>query len=98
MGKTLFITGTGTDVGKTALSLALILWARNRGLRAAYFKPVQCGDSAFGEPALRGGDAEWIQALAGRDVRTQAGYRFRLAASPHLAADWPSSRPAAACG
>ena len=92
MGKTLFITGTGTDVGKTALSLALVLWARRRGLGTAYFKPVQCGDFPFGEPAVRGGDAEWIRALAGTEVSTQEAYRFRLAASPHLAAEREGAR------
>jgi dethiobiotin synthetase len=92
MGKTLFITGTGTDVGKTALSLALVLWARHRGLRAAYCKPVQCGDFPFGEPAMRGGDADWIRALAGTAVPTQTVYRFRLAASPHLAAEREGAR------
>jgi dethiobiotin synthetase len=92
MGKTLFITGTGTDVGKTALSLALVLWARHRGLRVAYCKPVQCGDFPFGEPPVRGGDAEWIRALAGAAVPAQAAYRFRMAASPHLAAEREGTR------
>lgn len=92
MGKTLFITGTGTDVGKTALSLAVVLWARRRGLKPAYFKPAQCGDFPFGEPAARGGDADWIRALAGADVLTRTAYRFRLAASPHLAAEREGAR------
>ncbi|MEO6097987.1 MAG: dethiobiotin synthase [Fibrobacteria bacterium] len=92
MGKTFFITGTGTDVGKTALSLAVVLWARHRGLRASYFKPIQCGEFPFGEPAVRGGDADWIRNLAGTNVRTQGFYRFRMAASPHLAAEHEGER------
>jgi dethiobiotin synthetase len=50
MGRILFVTGTGTDIGKTALSLAIMLWARERGLDAAYLKPVQCGAYPFGNP------------------------------------------------
>ncbi|MDQ3002865.1 MAG: dethiobiotin synthase [Fibrobacterota bacterium] len=101
MGRTLFITGTGTDVGKTALSLAVLFWARKRGLSAAYHKPIQCGTFRFGEPPVEGGDADWIRAMAARppsygtpSSRTGAGreasdvtYRLRLAASPHLAAE-----------
>ncbi|HKP95089.1 MAG TPA: dethiobiotin synthase [Fibrobacteria bacterium] len=97
MGSALFITGTGTDVGKSALSLAVLLWARNRGLRAVYHKPVQCGTSAFGASSGRtgsvpagsveGGDAEWIETLAGGGIATQVTYRLRMPASPHLAAE-----------
>src|SRR5690348_2666690 len=54
MAKALFITGTGTDVGKTALSLAVLLWARNRGLRTAYHKPIQSGTYAFSGPSREG--------------------------------------------
>jgi dethiobiotin synthetase len=77
MGSALFITGTGTDVGKTALSLAILLWARQRGLRAAYHKPVQCGSD----------DAEWIRAAAPCAIDAQVTYRLRMPASPHLAAE-----------
>ncbi|MDB5103299.1 MAG: dethiobiotin synthase [Fibrobacteres bacterium] len=55
MAKAIFITGTGTDVGKTALSLAVLLWARQKGLRAAYHKPIQSGTYAFGLPPREGG-------------------------------------------
>lgn len=86
MARTLFITGTGTDVGKTALSLAVLFWARKRGLSAAYHKPIQCGTFRFGEPPVEGGDADWVRAMA---AWTPSGgtYRLRLAASPHLAAE-----------
>jgi dethiobiotin synthetase len=87
MGKSIFITGTGTDVGKTALSLAVLLWARDRGLRASYYKPVQCGTFAFGYPPREGGDAEWICAMSGIETRTHVTYQLRMAASPHLAAE-----------
>lgn len=87
MGKILFILGTGTDVGKTGLSLAVALWAHARGLSAAYHKPVQCGEQAFGNPLHSGGDAEWLAAVSGGTIPAYVTYRLRLAASPHLAAE-----------
>lgn len=86
MGRILFITGTGTDVGKTALSLAVLLWARARGLDAAYLKPVQCGTFPFGDPPREGGDADWIRVLSG-GMPAYVTCMLRLPASPHLAAE-----------
>lgn len=87
MGRSLFITGTGTDVGKSALALAVLLWARGKGLDAAYIKPVQCGDFPFGMPPTPHGDADWIRALAPDPVDTRVTYRFPSPVSPHLAAE-----------
>ena len=39
----LFITGTGTGIGKTALSALLLAELRRRGINAAPMKPVQTG-------------------------------------------------------
>jgi len=86
MGRILFITGTGTDVGKTALSLAVLLWAKHRGLNAAYLKPVQCGNFPFGNPPREGGDADWIRTLSG-GMPAYVTCALPLAASPHLAAE-----------
>jgi dethiobiotin synthetase len=84
MAQTLFITGTGTDIGKSVLSLTVLLWARSRGLTAAYVKPVQCGSR---RPGLAFGDADWINA-AWPDIRdVSAVYTFPDAVSPHLAAE-----------
>lgn len=80
----LFITGTGTGLGKTSLSLAVLAWAAR--LRAAYYKPVQCGAFPFGDPPVPHGDADWLRAQAPEAVY-RVGYRLRLAASPHLAAE-----------
>jgi dethiobiotin synthetase len=87
MGRALFITGTGTDIGKSALSLAALLWARRKGLASAYFKPVQCGTFPFGNPPSPHGDADWIAALAGAGLETHVTYRFPDPVSPHLAAE-----------
>ncbi len=87
MGKALFITGTGTDVGKTALSLASLQWARKRGLRAAYHKPIQCGAFTFGQPPRQGGDADWIRMMTGQEGAASASAASSTAslASTHAA-------------
>lgn len=41
--KAFFITGTDTGVGKTLVSAALLLAAKNRGLTTAALKPVAAG-------------------------------------------------------
>lgn len=80
----LCVTGTGTDVGKSSLSLAVLLWARARGLRAGYLKPVQCGSRG---PAADFGDADWIRATCPEVEEAAAVYTFPDAVSPHLAAE-----------
>jgi adenosylmethionine-8-amino-7-oxononanoate aminotransferase len=40
-----FITGTGTDVGKTTICAALIRGLSRKNLRVGYYKPVQTGNS-----------------------------------------------------
>ncbi len=86
MGKAVFVTATGTDLGKTAFSLALLLWAEKKGISAHYFKPVQCGFTM--EPGqTAAGDSEWIARMAPFPITTKTGIRFSAAVSPHLAAE-----------
>lgn len=55
MSKTWFVTGTDTEVGKTAVSCALLKAAAAAGLRTAALKPVAAGCDAQGhnEDALQ---------------------------------------------
>ncbi len=86
MSRILCVTGTGTETGKTALSLAILLWARSRGFRAAYLKLVQCGSRlSAGEPFQ--GDADWIEAAIPGVFSPAAIYTFPDPVSPHLAAE-----------
>ncbi|SDT81975.1 dethiobiotin synthetase [Streptomyces sp. TLI_053] len=59
-GRVLFVTGTGTEVGKTVTTAAVTAAALRAGLRVAVLKPGQTG-VAPGEP----GDAEEVRRLAG---------------------------------
>ncbi len=78
MNRSLLISGTGTSIGKTMVSLAICLWGQKKGLKTGYFKPVQCG--------LEITDAHLIS-LACPKVETHSGYTFAMPASPHLAAE-----------
>jgi dethiobiotin synthetase len=40
----LFLTGTGTGVGKTFVAIELLRWLRCHGIRAVGMKPISCGD------------------------------------------------------
>ena len=71
---TLFVTGIGTDVGKTVAAALL-----TRALRADYWKPVQAGTA----PATDGGT---VAALVPGAVCHPEAYRLALPASPHAAA------------
>lgn len=55
MSKTWFVTGTDTEVGKTAISCALLMAAGQAGLRTAAIKPVAagCDDNGHNEDALQ---------------------------------------------
>lgn len=56
----LFVTGTGTDVGKTVVTAAIAALALDRGARVAVVKPAQTG-AGQGEP----GDLATVTALSG---------------------------------
>lgn len=78
----LFVTGTDTGVGKTAVSLALIRCALRRGLHPVPFKPVETGCAPEAE------DARALWQAANRPVGEDqvCPYRFRLPAAPAQAA------------
>jgi len=86
-GRTLFVTGTDTAVGKTRVAGALIRAARKRGTRVCGWKPVAtgCERTAAG---LRNADALALQKAAG----TSEPYEllnpcaYEPAVAPHLAA------------
>jgi len=76
MKDSIFITGTGTDVGKTIAAAVL-----TETLEADYWKPVQAGFEA-------GTDATFIQSVISNQqtVIHPETYKLKLAASPHIAA------------
>jgi dethiobiotin synthetase len=80
----LFVTGTGTGVGKTIVSAALLAAMRATGEPVRTYKPVVTGLS---EPSGKWPpDHELLGAAAGMDPEDVAPLRFGPAVSPHLAA------------
>jgi dethiobiotin synthetase len=76
MNKPLFITGIGTDVGKTLISAII-----TEAVRGDYWKPVQAGFE-------NGTDAQWVKEHISNDVSVVHDelYRLHTPASPHIAA------------
>jgi len=81
------VTGTGTEVGKTALAAACLIWGQKKGFKTAYHKPVQCGLSPLPDGLGQGGDADWIQAKLGLTLAYRTSVVLAMPASPHLAAE-----------
>ncbi|WP_340199647.1 dethiobiotin synthase [Ascidiimonas sp. W6] len=77
MGKTIFITGISTDVGKTLVSAIV-----TEALRADYWKPVQAGD-------LDNADAHKVKGLISNTstVIHPNSYALSHPMSPHAAAE-----------
>jgi dethiobiotin synthetase len=85
-GKSIFITGTDTDVGKTVITGCLAAALLRKGKKVFVYKPIQCGDLLSGE--IKSKDLSLIQELSGLSSDTlKSDYNFSLAASPHLAAE-----------
>lgn len=73
----LFITGIGTDVGKTIASAII-----TEALEADYWKPIQAGDLNFGDM-----HKVKSQVSNSKSQFYPNSYAFNTAASPHLAAE-----------
>lgn len=80
----LFITGTDTGVGKTLVTATLLAWLRGHGRVALPIKPVQTGWPAADDVAIALHAAGLL--LQPALQRRLTPFRYRLAASPHLAA------------
>ena len=79
-----FVTGTGTEVGKTVVAAAIARTAAAAGERVAVFKPAVSGLDDPGEP-----DHELLRRAAGSGQSDDeiVPYRFGPPVSPHLAAE-----------
>ena len=87
MGKALFITGTGTDIGKTYVTGLIVKKLVDARLRAGYYKAALSGAEVAADGTLLPGDALHVARvahLAAEDVAVS--YIYRDAVSPHLAA------------
>jgi dethiobiotin synthetase len=85
----LFVTGTGTEVGKTVVAAAIARTMLSGGRRVAVFKPAVTGLSQDGEP-----DHEILRRASGSAQSDDqiAPYRYDPPASPHLTAELAGER------
>lgn len=87
MSKGLFITGTGTDVGKTYITGLLLKKLNDAGFNSAYYKAAMSGNEKDENGDLIPGDATFVKNISGisQDVKTMCPYIYETAVSPHLA-------------
>ncbi len=89
MGKTIFIGGTGTDIGKTYVTCLLLRQLQDEGFKVRAIKPVISG---FDDKALEQSDSGLL--LQQMDVEATienvekiSPWRFKDPLPPHLAAE-----------
>lgn len=83
MSKGLFITATGTDVGKTYVTALIVKKLRQANLNAGYYKAALSGADC-----IANSDAGFVNKFAAinQDEHTLLSYIYKHAVSPHLAA------------
>ena len=84
MCKKIFVTGTGTDVGKTFVTALMIKKLCAAGLSAGYYKAAASGDEIENIPS----DTFYVKKIAGLncDMKNFVSYSYTKSVSPHLAA------------
>lgn len=85
MKKGIFVTATGTDIGKTYISAQIVKELKKEKINISYFKAALSG--AEGEDLIPG-DAKFVKDMNNLDATfdEMVCYIFKDAVSPHLAA------------
>ncbi|WP_250277884.1 dethiobiotin synthase [[Clostridium] colinum] len=82
MNKAIFVTGTGTDVGKTYICGLLVKKLKEQGVNVGYYKPVLSGaDSIYSS------DIGYVKSFSqiSQNINSMGSYIFTNPVSPHLA-------------
>lgn len=87
MSRGIFITGTGTDVGKTFVTALILKKFRDNGINAAYYKAALSGAEVV-DNKLIPGDSDYVCKVSGikESPNSLVSYIYKTAVSPHLAA------------
>ena len=87
MSKSIFITGTGTDIGKTYVSALIVKKLRQKGNKSAYYKAAMSGNIRCYDGSLIAGDASYVKYISGTEqpIHSMCPYIYENALSPHLA-------------
>lgn len=92
MSKGIFITATGTDVGKTFVTALMIKKLRQNGINAGYYKAALSG-AEWLDMQLVAVDANHVCKISGmkNEPNSLVSYIYETAVSPHLAAQIESN-------
>ena len=92
MTKGIFITATGTDIGKTYVSALIVKKLRELGYNCGYYKPALSGAEIINGQIIAG-DCDYVfkQARISLNPSDYVSYIFKDAVSPHLAAQIENS-------
>lgn len=88
MSKNLFITGTGTDIGKTYVTGLILKKFQENKKHAAYYKAAMSGNKRRMDGSCIPGDAEYVKTISqiAQPLEQMCPYVYETAVSPHLAA------------
>ena len=97
-----FVTGTGTDVGKTVVTAGLLRALREGGVDAAVMKPFQTGCTRRVDGGWHVPDLDFaLEVLGWEPTEEERGdlciYAYEPACSPHLAARMAGEVPEIGC-
>lgn len=87
MNKGIFITATGTEVGKTYVTALIVKKLRESGYACGYYKAAMSGNERTAD-GLIPSDAQYVNEVAnlGENLDNLVSYVYEHAVSPHLAA------------
>lgn len=87
MAKKIFVTGTGTDVGKTYVTGLICKKLKEAELSAGYYKAAMSGNDRDADGKLIPGDAAFVKNISGieQSLSSMCPYIYETAVSPHLA-------------
>lgn len=87
MSRKIFITGTGTDIGKTYVSGLVVKKIHDTGFRSAYYKAAMSGNVRAPDGSLIPGDAAFVKKMSQtpEPLPDMCPYVYEHAYSPHLA-------------
>lgn len=87
--KSIFVTATGTDIGKTYVSGLLVKKMRDLSFNCGYYKPALSGAVKQVDGSLLPGDCDFVVKTSGLNVNPNScvSYCFEEAVSPHLASE-----------
>lgn len=86
MSRGIFVTATGTDIGKTYISGLILKKLRDSGYNAGYFKAAISG-AVKENGKFVSSDAHYVNEISGlnEDIDDMVSYMYESEVSPHLA-------------